>query len=121
MRRFSVLALASGLLAGVAVLPAVADDAGRDSVVRVHHRHAYAQHKGTRVKGYLVRNGVGGYSFSWWDTINTYGDEHGNRYGTATQFRDPGMERQTVAGPFDSGFFFDTARGLHGGDSPYWN
>jgi len=27
--------------------------------------------------------------------------------------------RQTPGGPFDSGFFFDSAIGPHGGNSPY--
>jgi hypothetical protein len=29
------------------------------------------------------------------------------------------MNRQTPAGPFDHGFFFDSGMGLHGGYSPY--
>ena len=33
------------------------------------------------------------------------------------RFYDPSIARQ--GGPFDNGFFYDSAIGLHGGDSPY--
>ena len=36
-------------------------------------------------------------------------------------FIDPYINRQTPAGPFDSGFFFDSGRGPNGGQSPYMN
>jgi hypothetical protein len=52
----------------------------------------------------------GGYSYSVGDVINTYR-------------RSPppyAHVRQTPAGPFDSGFFFDSGiDGPHGGNSPY--
>ena len=62
----------------------------------------------------------GGYSYSQADTINTYGDARG-RYGAANSLRDPNLDRQTVAGPFDQGFFYDSGvgTGQHGNDSPY--
>jgi hypothetical protein len=75
-------------------------------------------HRGPRVKGYVERRG--GYSYFAADSINTYGDAR-TRYGGASAYRDPMLDRQTVAGPFDHGFFFDSAIGLHGGDSPYMN
>lgn len=62
----------------------------------------------------------GGYSYSPADTINTYGDAR-SKYGAASSLRDPSLDRQTNAGPFDHGFFFDSATGRHGGDSPYMN
>jgi hypothetical protein len=34
---------------------------------------------------------------------------------------DPSINKQTQAGPFDSGFFFDSGIGPNGGDSPYMN
>ena len=34
-------------------------------------------------------------------------------------FRQPFSVRQTSAGPFDHGFFFDSGTAPHGGDSPY--
>lgn len=60
----------------------------------------------------------GGYSYNQFETINTYGDSRG-RYGQADSFRDPQLGRQTEAGPFDHGFFFDSGVGRNGGDAPY--
>lgn len=107
------------LLSAVATFAApdftVAAEAGDGVKARKHVR----VQRGTRVKGFVSRGGVGGYSFIWADSINTYGDARG-RYGSATVFRDPNLGRQTPGGPFDHGFFFDS--GLfspHGGSSPY--
>lgn len=36
-------------------------------------------------------------------------------------FIDPQLDKQTPAGPFDSGFWFDSGIGPNGGDSPYLN
>lgn len=72
--------------------------------------------RATRVKGYVRRGG--GYSYDQFDTINTYGDSRG-RYGRSSSLRDPQLERQTEAGPFDHGFFFDSGVGRNGGDAPY--
>ena len=36
-------------------------------------------------------------------------------------FIDPQSNRQSLGGPFDSGFFFDSGTGPNGGDSPYMN
>lgn len=36
-------------------------------------------------------------------------------------FIDPQLDKQTPAGPFDSGFWFDSGIGQNGGDSPYMN
>jgi hypothetical protein len=71
---------------------------------------------GTRVKGYTERRG--GYSYDQFDTINTYGDSRG-RYGSALSLRDPQLGRQSEAGPFDHGFFFDSGVNRNGGDAPY--
>ena len=72
---------------------------------------------GPQVKGFTQRKG--GYSYNYAESINTYGDSRSN-YGGASVFRDPMLDRQTNAGPFDHGFFFDSGMtGTHGGDSPY--
>lgn len=76
------------------------------------------KHAGTRVKGFVQRGG--GYSYSYAESINTYGDT-GSRYPSTLNFRDSGFDRQTPGGPFDSGFFFDSGIRPHGGDSPYRN
>lgn len=62
----------------------------------------------------------GGYSYQYSDSINTYGDGR-SRYGSASSLRDPMLDRQTNAGPFDHGFFFDSGIAPRGGDSPYMN
>lgn len=73
---------------------------------------------GPQVKGYSERRG--GYSYSYADSVNTYGNSR-TKYGGASVYRDPNLDRQTEAGPFDHGFFFDSSMGSHGGDSPYMN
>ena len=82
--------------------------------------HPTSRHyrSGARVKGYRARRG--GYSYSYQDSINTYGDSRSN-YGAASSLRDPMLDRQSTAGPFDHGFFFDSGTLPHGGDSPYMN
>lgn len=67
--------------------------------------------------GYTIRR-RGGYSYSYGDSINTYGDSR-TKYGGASTYRDPRLDRQSPAGPFDHGFFFDSGIGLNGGESPY--
>jgi hypothetical protein len=86
----------------------VSDDSG--SSVKSRYR------KRTRVYGYTARRG--GYSYTPSDVVNTYGLTR-NLYGSNNSFRDPFSDRQTVAGPFDHGFFFDSGIGPRGGDSPY--
>ena len=76
----------------------------------------YRGKRGTRVYGYAARRG--GYSYSTSDVVNTYGLTR-NKYGSTNSFRDPAIDRQTGSGPFDHGFFFDSAIGPRGGDSPY--
>jgi hypothetical protein len=70
------------------------------------------------VKGYVARKG--GYSYTYADSVNTYGDSR-SRFGGASSLRDPMLDRQTQAGPFDHGFFFDSGVAPRGGDSPYMN
>jgi len=49
------------------------------------------------------------YSYGRADVVSTYGESP-----------PPWLDvRQTPGGPFDSGFFFDSGMGLHGGNSPY--
>ncbi len=83
-------------------------------------RHYRSGHRvdGPKVKGFVQRRG--GYSYNYADSINTYGNSR-TLYGGASVYRDPNLDRQTQAGPFDHGFFFDSGMGTHGGDSPYMN
>ncbi len=71
---------------------------------------------GKKAKGHSSERG--GYSYDYVDSINTYGDSR-SKYGSASSYRDPNLDRQTNAGPFDHGFFFDSGMGERGGDSPY--
>ena len=58
---------------------------------------------GPQVKGYAIRRG--GYSYSRADTINT----NGNHW---SPYRAHILNPQSPAGPFDSGFFFDSVHAL---------
>jgi hypothetical protein len=78
---------------------------------------AQAAENGSKSKSSARR---GGYSYSQADSINTYGDSR-NKYGASSSLRDPNMDRQTNAGPFDHGFFYDSGvgPGQHGNDAPF--
>lgn len=105
------LLTAALLAAGVMAAHVPSADAGEG------YRKKYSR-SGAKVKGYVARRG--GYSYEYSDSINTYGDSRG-RYGSALNFRDFNLGRQTEAGPFDHGYFFDSGMGPRGGDSPYMN
>lgn len=115
MRKLLVAALATVVAGFTASAPA---DAGG----RGWHGKSY-RGSGPQVRGYIARRG--GYSYSYADAINTYGDGNG-RYGRGNVLRDPSMEKnQSSSGPFDSGFFFNSgssgSNNSYGGDSPYMN
>jgi hypothetical protein len=80
------------------------------------HPKAKYYRKRTRVYGYVARRG--GYSYRPEDVINTYGLSR-SLYGSMNTYRDPSLDRQSPAGPFDHGFFFDSGIGPRGGQSPY--
>lgn len=109
--------MAGAALLGTAATPdAVAHD--RNDGASEHPKSAYYRHRGAKpqVRGYVARRG--GYSYTYADSLNTYGNPR-TLYGGTSLYRDPMMDRQTVAGPFDHGFFFDSGMGPHGGESPY--
>jgi len=80
-----------------------------------HPRAAYYR-RGPQVRGFVARRG--GYSYTYEDSIDTYGSPR-TIYGGMPYYNDPLMSRQTSAGPFDHGFFFDSGVGPRGGESPY--
>lgn len=84
----------------------------------VHGTSKYrkARKRGAKVYGYTVRRG--GYSYDYSDVVNTYGLSR-SLYGSTNVYRDPSLDRQTISGPFDHGFFFDSGIGPRGGDAPY--
>jgi hypothetical protein len=84
---------------------------------KVHAGKSHFKHKrATRVRGFQARGGY--YSYTDSDVINTYGGSR-TLYGSTNFYRDPFVDRQTTAGPFDHGFFFDSGLGPRGGDAPY--
>jgi hypothetical protein len=98
--------------AGVAGEPLQGVYADSRPALRHHYRRVPA------VRGYSVARRVGGYSYSPEDVINTYGLTR-NLFGATNSYRDLSTDRQTPSGPFDHGFFFDSAIAPHGGESPY--
>lgn len=114
------------VLLGTVVAAALAGAAGTTEAVAhdsrngasEHPRSSYYRHRGAKpqVRGYVLRRG--GYSYSYSDSINTYGSAS-TLYGSAPVYHWPMLERQTSAGPFDHGFFFDSGMGQNGGQSPY--
>lgn len=80
-----------------------------------HPKSGYYRKRGPQVRGFVQRRG--GYSYYYADSINTYGSSR-TVYGGSYLYRDPLLDRQTSAGPFDHGFFFDSGVAPRGGDSP---
>src|ERR1043166_8357207 len=76
----------------------------------------YKRKNGTRVRAYIARGGY--YSYQDSDVINTYAGSR-TLFGSTNFYRDPFIDRQTNAGPFDHDFFFDSGIGPRGGDAPY--
>lgn len=120
MARSSFVAVVLALSGAWSLAPATAGDRdwrGDSAEGGAHPKSSYYR-KGPQVKGYVERKG--GYSYTYQESINTYGDSR-SRFGGASSLRDPMLDRQTPAGPFDHGFFFDSGVAPRGGDSPYQN
>lgn len=80
-------------------------DGGRISSDRVY---VPTRRSGPQVRGF--RRSVGGYSYTYNDAIISSQDD--------SIYQDPSLDRQ--AGPFDSGFFFDSHTAAPGrSESPY--
>lgn len=112
------LGFTAALIASFAVFSVAAEAGSRSrwsSAEGAHPQSDYYRGGGARVKGYVQRRG--GYSYTFKDSINTYG----GWYADADRFMDPGADRQTSVGPFDHGFFFDSPARPHGGEAPYMN
>ncbi|MFT3731674.1 MAG: hypothetical protein QM780_09695 [Hyphomicrobium sp.] len=66
---------------------------------------------------YSIHRKKGGYSYDKSDSVNTYG---GSQHKRKAPPGPPDFRDQTIAGPFDNSFFFDSGVGsLYGGNSPY--
>jgi hypothetical protein len=105
------VALATPTLAGGKAKSVVAVDDGG-----AHPRSSYYR-KAPQVRGFIQRRG--GYSYSYADTINTYGQSR-TLYGSNNSYRDWLADRQTNSGPFDHGFFWDTGLGGFAGGNSTW-
>ena len=117
MRRFFAILVLAMLLAPTAMpISAEAGWSGSKSKYAKSRRSKYSKRRRGQVRGYVARRG--GYSYSANDVTNTEGSSR-SRYGSVNSYRDPFVDRQTIAGPFDHGWFFDSAIAPRGGDSPY--
>jgi hypothetical protein len=117
-----VVALCGAIAALAFTSPGQAGDRNeRSSYHRQGHmepaKSRYQRKRAPQVKGFAMRRG-GYYSYNDSDVVNVYG---GSRalFGSTNSYRDPFTDRQTTAGPFDHGFFFDSGTGPRGGDAPY--
>ena len=115
------------LLLGAILVAGIAVAAGADNAAAGERKSGYsdsAEHprssyyRSPQVRGYTARRG--GYSYTYADTIDTYGNPR-TQYGGSNLYRDPMLDRQTNSGPFDHGFFFDSGNAPRGGESPYLN
>lgn len=79
--------------------------------------YRYQRKRAPMARRYAGRR-IGFYSYSYRDVINTYGMSR-SLYGSINTYRDPYVDRQTAAGPFDHGFFFDSGVLPRAGDAPY--
>jgi hypothetical protein len=103
------LALGAGTLAACAADALAAERSGKAPVVRsvgaAHQTDGRYYRRRAAHPRHLAGRRIGFYSYSYRDVIGRY--------------RDPYLDRQTQAGPFDYGFFFDSGITPRGGDSPY--
>ncbi len=123
MKRVLTGALALALFAFQAapVVPGSGAEAQKRQSLGKVYSGGGARRRG-RGRGPQVRSfnrSVGGYSYRAPDTINTYGDNR-SRFGGTSSYRDPSLDTQTRAGPFDHGWFFDSGINPNGGNSPYF-
>jgi hypothetical protein len=119
-RSISIFSLVVAFAAALSVSPSTAGERKAKAQAEPGGAHPSSGYyrKGPAVKGYSARRG--GYSYDYAESVNTYGDSRSN-YGSASSLRDPKLDRQTRSGPFDHGFFYDSAVSPRGGDAPYMN
>jgi len=118
MRRLIVCALLLGVAAMfVPVTPASAGDGvynnGRSQKRARQYRKPRHAKRSPQVRGY-AHHWSGDVCFDIPDPDERYLCQFAG-------FIDPQIDKQTPAGPFDSGFWFDSGMGRNGGDSPYLN
>ena len=98
-------AILAGAIAfwGVSIVTTVADPAAA--------QQAKKKQAEKPLRGVVRYKRVGGYSYSYQDSKMSVTESQ--------RFWDPTSAQQSLSGPFDSGFFFDSANRRNGGDAPY--
>jgi hypothetical protein len=122
MLRYATLSLLAG--AAALVMFGASAEAGKKKAVSTEAetqesrdvRTSRLYRRKPQVRGFVRRRG--GYSYAWTDSINTYGDTQ-SRYSSGSTFRTYQFDRQSIGGPFDSDFFFDSGISPRGGNSPF--
>ncbi len=108
------------ILAGATVQPAAAGPVSAvgslfgksldSAVIYVGERR---RSRGSRARVRGSSRGVGGYSYSYAESLLSFDNTR------ILRDRDADFDRQ--GGPFDHGFFFDSGAQIRGGESPYLN
>jgi hypothetical protein len=114
----------TGILAAVAActmvvctgLPATGDWLASKAYADGPRATKYKGKRAVRVRGFVQRGGY--YSYDDADAINSYAWNR-SLFTSSSIFRTPLTEQQSPAGPFDSGFFFDSGLGPRFNDAPY--
>jgi hypothetical protein len=111
MKKTAILALAVGAVALLGCIDVAQAQERRAGIANNGSSRAKARYYRKRPLQVTIYRGrrIGGYSYSASDVTSTYGS-------SPPPYADV---RQTPSGPFDSGFFFDSGIGPHGGNSPY--
>jgi hypothetical protein len=115
-KALTVAVAACGLMLLTTSGPTLAGDGPSARTSSAKGKSAKMRKSGTRVRAYMARGGY--YSYMDSDVMNTYAGSR-TLYGSTNSYRDPFIDRQTTAGPFDHDFFFDSGIGPRGGDAPY--
>jgi hypothetical protein len=110
----SLLVLFAGVGVAALIGPVAAEEARSARLVRTAEAtkvYAYRKKRPPLQIDIYAQRRRGGYSYGVPDVLSTYNRRNPPPYMHV---------RQTPSGPFDSGFWFDSACcGLHGGDAPY--
>jgi hypothetical protein len=112
----------AGGIAGLAVMSDPADAQRRPTTTPAAeaeaggHPSSRYYRRAPQVRSFIQRRG--GYSYSYNDVINTYGNSR-TVYGSTNTYRNPYLDLQSRSGPFDHGFFFDSGISPRGGNAPY--
>jgi hypothetical protein len=108
--------LAAGAILAVTALPATDHLWSSKAYADGATAGRYKAKRGARVRGYLQRGGY--YSYVDADVADSRAWAS-SLFISQNRFRTPFTDQQSPAGPFDSGFFFDSGMGPRFNDTPY--